>query len=131
MNTEKILKLADIIENQPDTELGDGGFNMSDTAHHCGAPACIAGHAVVMEHGVGSLENRSTGMPRYPIAVMKMAARILGLEEAQRQELFAPVTPTANYRRRDPRHSDYISAARAAKTLRRLAHTGRVDWHPD
>jgi len=103
MNKERILKLADVIENAPHQPIPPrgtpkrklAGFNMSNW--HCGTVGCIAGWAREI-FGEGPYD-------------------ALDLEFWQADALYVPHGPTHDIQ---PHH--------AAAVLRHLAETGKVDW---
>lgn len=132
MNKERILELADLIENQAFADEGVG-FNMSyyyltnssglevkDYAGHpCGTAACIAGHAwLAAQRGtdghVHTLDKiiGPRGETEYE------AKKYLGLNWRVAEELFIPECL-----------GDHPTPAEAARTLRHLAATGNVDWY--
>lgn len=111
MNKERILALAELIENQPHEELeSEFGFNMEDFTHPCGTPSCIAGWAVF----------QAGGLEKDYHANSKVAAEILGLEHRQAEDLF--------FAWRSKIGLEEITPFHAAATLRHLAETGDVDW---
>ena len=125
MNTKNIVKLADLIERQPDTEIHDeDGFCMQSELHVCGTPACIMGFAAFL-HSPGNVTDGN---------VYEMGCEYLGLpkfpDEGSQDitnHLFYPEMRTAHFCRHKG-DKGYISAKRAARTLRHLAETGRVSW---
>lgn len=113
MNRERILALADLIEQQPHTEIGAAsGFNMEDFTHPCGTPACIAGWAAFMFDK--EFEPGKTTM-KYS----EHAGMLLGLDYRKAADLFL-LTPGIGL--------EEITPAHAATTLRHLAETGDVEW---
>ena len=101
MNNEKVLELADIIEQSED-------FHMDDCSR------CIAGHMVAM----------------YCIPVTSSHESLmhgLDIDAEMAHELFAPCNNFADWSavRGD---DDYVSQTRAVKVLRNLAETEMVDW---
>ena len=115
MNTDKILQLADIIEQSED-------YAQSKYFHGCGTPACIAGHACAMEGwGKSPLAPTTSWVVKQgedPVPAPEEARDILGLTTRQADILFegAPLGP------------DEPTAADAAATLRHLAKMGEVRW---
>lgn len=99
MNTERILKLADVIEESET-------YDQTQFFHPCGTPGCIAGHAVTM---LGSDEKGPN--------TSEIAREELGLDEVQATALFFVWPFTIN-----------PTAKQAATVLRHLARTGEVDW---
>ena len=125
MNKQNILELADLIGQQPDTEPHDAdGFCMRGELHLCDTPSCIMGFAAFLhtkgnqtESNVYETACAHLGLPKFP-------------DEGSRDitnRLFYPEMRTAHFmsHRGD---KGYISAKRAARTLRHLAETGRVSW---
>lgn len=142
MNTERILKLADIIE-QSDSFFMHDYYNQ-----RCGTAACIAGHAMHMN----MRENEPD--PEHPLTfeewVMHMiddedvdpsndifigAMEYLEINGIQADELFMPWITVGDDEGKvivdhEARFGEngYISKELAAKVLRNLAATGDVDW---
>ena len=109
LNVEEILKTADMIEK---SETYDQGIWFrswpNPDKNWCGTPACIAGHVAVANGYNANPENRTTK------DVAAFAQCVLGLDDHQASALFAGVSATNE---------------RAARTLRNLAATGKVDWY--
>lgn len=117
MNTERILQVAAEIEAMPhavvredpdlefDLEFENAGFNMLmwNDAEPCGTVCCIGGHIA------------PTGGDR-----LKQVADQLGLTLDTADLLCYPILPTDDWGR--------ITPAQAARVLRHLAETGKVDW---
>lgn len=116
MNKQKILDLADFIENLPPKQ-----FNMAvyGVAHECGTIACIAGWAAVLE-GATVDKHESFHILGEWIGAHKFAAKALGINEKTSLDLFTPIDEHESL-------SD-ITKEQAVKTLRKLAETGEVDW---
>ncbi|PZP62989.1 MAG: hypothetical protein DI604_28090 [Delftia acidovorans] len=115
MNKERILALANLIEKQPHSAVEEvSGFNMVSYVHACGTPACIAGWAVASEGTPSPLAHQ----PIQPTGVSSRAAKYLGLEYPEAEELFLGGVYDL----------DEITPAQAAACLRHLAETGEVDW---
>ena len=122
MNKRNVLLLADHIEGLEDTELKDDqGFCMQGFVHECETPACIAGWA---RHLAGaSLSDIGTGG-----GAVEHARLWLGLSaHPDSNDLFVPQSEDADWRA-GPDDKGYITAKRAARTLRHLAYAGKVDW---
>lgn len=135
MNIERLNILADYIEKQmPETRVFNmavfGDFVRSDD-HPCKTAACIGGHAVML---FGDAPDGWTKPDSLPAAMSRveawvgdpggakcigeLAADLLGLKPAAAAGLFLP-------------HGIFlpdITPSDAARTLRHLARTGRVDW---
>ena len=110
MNKANILKLADHIENLKPEE-----YDQSVFAHDCGAPACIAGHAVFLAESWDQVSEDEESEHLTPC----LASCWLGLQMPEAHELFDS----------DPVHLDKTPTTQdAARTLRHLAETGKVDW---
>ena len=119
MNKERILALADLVEQQPHSI--ESGFNMGELIHGCGTPSCIAGWAawesagrpemMVAEEGY-AIENEASDWLGLPHIVESSYATDLSFD------LFYPIGFGF----------DDITPKHAAFTLRRLAETGKVDW---
>jgi len=118
MNTENILQLADEIERQEHAktdEMKGWGFNMAYFRHDCGTPCCIAGFAA--EH-----VRRNVG--EQVEMITEVARKWLEIDRSTALSLFIPDV----LERHGVRLSD-ITPAMAARTLRNLAETGRVEWN--
>ena len=130
MNKERILMVADAIENHSIPKLG---FNMTSlvsndypdmSGHDCKTVACIAGWTVALFKDDGSLRNK----PLYTVnsidksknAIDKRAGKILDLGSWEANDLF--------YTEYYIMHLEKITPKMAVKTLRNLAKTGRVVW---
>jgi len=110
MNTENILKLADIVERQEYSEtLLSIGFNMSSYWHPCGTPSCIAGFASAQSGGTKSDGSTFSRAMKW-LDINQDVARALFIPKGQFPVL-ANITP-----------------AMAAWTLRNLAKMGHVVW---
>lgn len=116
MNKERILDLADIIENDrlPLVEFNmmNWALQRSDIHPECGTAACIAGYAVCAAHGNKWAKERAER--KCGAFIPRVAQRILGLGNVQATNLFHGSTT------RD--------RSLAARVLRHLAKTGKVDW---
>ncbi|MBD8651518.1 hypothetical protein IFT66_10560 [Rhizobium sp. CFBP 13726] len=112
MNKERILALADLIEQQlHTTPSAPIGFTMSDYVHSCGTPACIAGWAAwESENQPDFLDWRQVDFK---------ATKYLGLDQETSEKLFEPEGVSSWFE---------ITPAHAAFTLRHLARAGVVDW---
>jgi hypothetical protein len=109
MNTERILKLADVIEAQPHTDIeAESGFTMLSYSHVCGTPACIAGWAYWLETGKAIRVEQDVSVE---------AGALLDLGPSKQNQLFMPDFSWSG-----------ITPPHAAAVLRNLAATGEVDW---
>lgn len=119
MNKERILDLADFLEN----EVSDKHFSMHNWV--CGTTACIGGWCEARQKGaapgdyLGSLD----------FSGPEAAEAYLGLTDEQEQLLFYPSEDEAWCAQCDPLEPDFISRTRAIATLRHLAETGEVNWN--
>lgn len=125
MNTNRILKLADLIE-AGDDKLG---FNMETygsasgayedrSGHNCGTVACIGGWAVAAFGAYGKGEDVSLSRVIHTYDVPESARNLLGLEADTAARLFLAGGIS----------SSDVTPAVAARCLRNLAETGEVDW---
>lgn len=123
VHRQRLLALADLVESQPHVAEDEGpGFCMSDWVHRkspkdsCGTPSCIWGWAEHMR--TGSVEIDAT-------APVSEVDEWLGITTGRLSlDLFSPTLPTSSL--------NDVTPSDAAKTLRKLAETGRVDWsHAD
>jgi hypothetical protein len=115
MNRERILALADLIEEQPHTdEEADEGFTMESITHDCGTPACIAGWAAweALGRQRGDLYSIHTDLDA-------KAREFLDIDPLKAEDLFYPPFPIVYAT---------VTPSEAAATLRHLAETGEVDW---
>ena len=120
LHTDRILQLADVIEQQPDTSVeAPSGFSMSDVRHYCGTPCCIAGWALA---AAGDTGPESMDLGNY-VDVFTRAGNYLGLVGEQDMDLFAPAYTVALLG-----DENHITARHAAAVLRHLAETGEIDW---
>ena len=123
MIKENVLALADYLEN----EILDRAFDMKNYVMNCGTVACIAGHECIR---IGNPKGTVEGaVEDYPGNYEEVASISLGLTFSafDNDELFAPRGLTFHYRAR-PGDAEYITRKHAIACLRRLAHTGKVDW---
>ena len=116
MNTENILKLANLIEFSET-------YDQTCFKHLCGTPACIAGHAVILAGGRLSPSSYDNGLcldqhgGRSHARVV--AKEWMGLNERQANDAFDPCPYSWDH---DTTPQD------AAAMLRHLAETGKVEW---
>jgi len=118
MNTENILQLADEIERQEHAktdEMEGWGFNMAYFRHDCGTPCCIAGFAAEHVRANAKVNAKKE---------TEVAREWLEIDRKTALSLFIPDM----HERHGVRLSD-ITPAMAARTLRNLAETGRVEWN--
>lgn len=125
MNIGNILKVADAIEQHSVVELGfNMGVGIEDLAdcggrdmsgHSCGTVACIAGWTAVALRGFGV--KHTPWMQVHAAAIEQ-----LGLTQSLATALFYPEEPDTGRVRRD------IGPDHAARALRNLVITGKVDW---
>ena len=116
MHRERVLKLADHLEGLRTTKLSDwDGYCQESWVHHCGTPACIAGHAAALSQGGDWVSWNSSG------EIALEATRWLGLTGEQSDGLFVG-RPFIAEQEPGP------TAADAAATLRHLAETGEMCW---
>lgn len=117
MNKEKILQLADAIEQG----LKDVKFDMMyfGEKNRCGTFGCIAGHAVALfnpETWQSRLEGYIIGR-----GIFEGARDLLELTHHEATELFLP----DDFYRLD---LGKITKEIAVKTLRDFAETGKIEW---
>ena len=126
MNRERLLELADTIENLPSVDENETitpipsdkrAFGMNLTHHKCGTPSCIAGWTW---HMYFDASPRSL----FNYALVRHA---LDLTDEQALELFVPKNDRAIYGVSED-CIEFITAPWAAAVLRNLAETGEVDW---
>ncbi|QIG75334.1 hypothetical protein EVC29_105 [Rhizobium phage RHph_Y52] len=118
MNKERILQLADHIENLPDPSK----FDMGSYGHRCGAPACFAGHTFELFAG-GHRETLGGG------EIHATAASLLDLTDVEADRLFTPSTVVIREFGQIDHITPYdISNKTGAKVLRHFAETGTIDF---
>ena len=124
MNTERILELAQKIEELPAEQFGmekfwrhvpEGWWDGKNANTLCRSPGCIAGHTVAL-YGDGPTLMKRTLFKNFDIdmgeTTDEYAKDLLDLSESQAEELFEPCGPSYNA----------IDTAWAASTLR---HSGQ------
>ena len=127
MNVERILKLADIVDQLKPQNIHREDFSGFDMrafvttskrgGSYCTAPACICGWAVATfdpGHFSGAV-GHVTG------------AQVLGLTKEQSLKLFSPTEPRSNYLSKLG-DRDHIKPKQAAAVLRHFALTGNIKW---
>jgi hypothetical protein len=79
---------AEAMKPESDSQWNQGEVYLSplDSGRSCGSSYCIAGWIVATEYGV---TDPYKAMPKYSGGVMPFAADMLGLDEDERDELFA------------------------------------------
>lgn len=120
MNVDRILALANLIESQPHVDWeATEGFNMSVYHHPCGTPSCISGWAGMLGRKKGDIFFGETAANSY-----------LDIDQSLGSALYRPGPPKRFQSLDEPEcaYWSLITPAMAAKTLRILAETGRVDW---
>lgn len=107
MNVERLLKLASVIERE---ELEGVQFDMANwiKERSCGTAACIAGHVAIM------VEGKDVD----PWDAEEIARDWLELSDETARALFTPESKVLVN----------ATAPAAARALRHLAATGKVDW---
>lgn len=147
MNTERLLKLADLLdahaelEEETQVELG---FNMGvwgakghvdKGGHPCGTAACIAGWAAAYFGYTGRAEKldarRAGGLgDHFAFGAVQGMAPVLGLSNEQASRLFVPDQVRLEGGDHVLSVNEFLSItpSEAAVTLRNLAETGEVDW---
>lgn len=115
MNKERILELADYIEQLP--QAGHTGYEGPEqlpvqsfymASYSCGTAACIAGHALRLWH-----DNHDYALTRWAAArILDIGPNVVG------KHLFVP----------DGIDLTDVKPIEAARVLRELAHTGVVNW---
>ena len=109
MNTERILELADLIEQLPEEK-----YDQTTWKHDCGSPACIAGWTVFKFH---EYPDELEAMPGDEVTIT--AKCLLGLDWDTAENLF----------KANPLGSVFdVTTTEAAACLRHLAETGKVQW---
>lgn len=118
MNIENIHRLADYLDTL--NEVAPARFNMNQwyAEHPCGTIGCIAGHAMVL------LDPRGAQWNWKPYN----AAEHLGLVCNQLERSVELFTPDEDILRECGLDYRGVRANHAAKVLRHLAATGKVDW---
>ena len=126
MNTERILELAGHIEDEATTfDMSKYWFGGCHARNICESASCLAGHAVVYFGDTDLLKQSALmnlGQSLFAFAnwTHDFAAELLGLGKEQAHDLFIPDEDMFDYTE--------ITQQEAAKVLRHLAATGKVDW---
>lgn len=129
MKTDRILKLADLIEAGDDklgfnmNTYGSAGGGYKDlSGHNCGTVACIAGWTVA----AFGLSGRATKFNAFRamktnqgLSAHILSTKLLGLSGRNAAKLLAP---------NSVEDWNQITSTVAARCLRNLAETGEVDW---
>lgn len=120
MNKERLLDLADIIEND---RLPNVKFDMTVGVAHrpsinpeCGTAACIAGYALCAAFGNKVAKKKFLFWGNAWFA----AKRVLGLSAHEASRLFEPYDDNNKIARK--------TRAQAVKVLRHAAETGEINW---
>jgi len=127
MNRDRIRELADVIERGeppiPGMRFDMRHFfapsieNIETNGATCGTVACIAGWAVA------KWGSRDDLLRMNGAGVSEAAARLLGLSRETAYSLFTPFGEDGGA------HNPFAAGGiNAARVLRNLAETGRVDW---
>lgn len=149
MNTELMLKVANHIENLPTGEDPGKSFCMwnfellkfdGHDGEICRSPACIAGWTCWLADGkLPETNDKLWAGDQNPIFFR--ARDLLGLSTRKADRLFLPKNARADcdidletlrnenrWYREDVLIKQFITAKRAAKVLRHLAITGKINW---
>ena len=132
LDVERINRLADLIESCDDlspsahyarftqNETMGSSFTMAIPFYTCGSAACMIGHNQEMNQAdTGRKYSHSYNLIRF--------ADDLGITPDDAADLTSPGHEYADYGAM-PGSPAFITAARAATTLRNLADTGEVNW---
>ena len=134
LNRENIRKLATVVENsetydQRFIKWGDIslearahllGEAVAGSAHPCGTPACIAGHAIAMQAD----DDMQDDLDKLVVSWLDLAADWFGFRhKGYAMNLFDAYPLVIDGIEYSP------TPEIAAETLRHLADTGEVDWH--
>ena len=127
MNVDRILQLADHIEQQPDVHPGARkGFSMLDVRHPCGTASCIWGHAGLLF--VDGFELLLTATPDLHELLELDGWSFDESENSNPDSLLSPEIKDVAMYTAQKGEPGYITASHAAAVLRHLAETGEVDW---
>ena len=135
MNKERLLEIAEWLESGAEPKCGVIEFDMSTFGsvlkrtpirrHICGTAACIAGTAVMWEHGPskGMKLIFDTSRTRAEHPGFTEGKKLLDLTHEQATKLFLAI-------RRSGAHIYFahIGPRWAARCIRKLVETGEVDW---
>ena len=130
VNAELCEEVADAIEASGRARFegqGKYGYDQTMVLHACRTPACVAGWTVAVA-GVGAAKAECCDVRKVTkFSVMEDAKELLALNEGQAADLFTcyPYYPDGGV---PMKGGLFPSPADAARTLRRLAETGVVDW---
>lgn len=125
MNIDKLVEIAEWLEAGATYVKGVSRFDMTHFIErdHCGTSCCIAGAAIQFDRKFPYADGEVTG-------AHETARRILGLTFAQALALFYGEGSDCVL---DPDEGDInplsrITPAWAARCIRKLIETGKVDW---
>lgn len=133
MRKARLLKLAEVLESpaaekhfnmgdwfdNPNADVCDADVPAKKFVAQCGAAACTAGWTIAifepraLVKPIGFLDN-----------ALVRAASLLSLNYDQACDLFTPMSETM----RDGTEAMSAGPKQAAKVVRHLAETGKVDW---
>ena len=125
MNKERLLELADHVEAlrhwpmEDVLDVPEGCFNMNRWRYRCGAPACVAGHAVALW---GNAEAPSSQL----LGALGAATGLLDLDLRTARRLFTPQMGLCERAEED--YCDAITPKTVAGVIRELVATGIVYW---
>ena len=112
MNKQKLQSFIDYMKTVPESE-----YDQTQWFHHCGTPACIAGHAAVF-FGWGHEGYSKVKKNEQMLLVSEAADKELGLSSNQSAWLFVGY----------PTDDDPVLVSQAVRVLQHLRDTGEVDW---
>lgn len=117
-NKENVLKLADLIDQQPESK-----FDIARISHNCGSPSCIAGWAAWEQQGRPKVLMNNGQCWNGENNLINDALDFFGTDDKDgsiRQELFR-----GGYTGHDNFH---ITKDMSVRTLRHFAETGEINW---
>jgi len=118
VNIERLTELAEWLESGAPRKAGVDGFNMlhfRNESEYCGTTCCICGAAVTWWYPPEKLlADRET----LGFNWVQLGAKVLNLDIETAYQLFNPTDVFLSY----------ITSAWAARCIRNLIATGRVDW---
>lgn len=121
MNKRRLVKLAEWLEAGAPEKKGVAGFDMSSyvEVRKCGTVCCLAGAAQCFFDPKHTVKNLNKWWPDWD---WSEAAELLGLDPTTADALFHPdqISDTMCW--------EHIKPKQAARVVRHLIETGKVDW---
>lgn len=132
MNIDKLTEIAEWLEAGAPERDGVVKFNMKNfiVPEGCGTACCIAG-AVVQFSSALPFRSSKHFYVESPLSIRDAAESLLGLDYHESEELFYAPSVLEKFEDELPHGADaldMITPAWAARCIRNLIETGKVDW---